>query len=105
MTTPHVLGPDESLPGTVSYDVPTDPDLLKLTPAAQDEAEVLPKQLLAIFHIRGKRKASTSKAILVTHTATGLCCISRCLNLLMKSPCHAECAISAPAMAPHSRGQ
>ena len=72
MTTSHVLGPDESLPGTVSYDVPIDPDLLKLSPAAQDEVEVLLKQLLAIFHIRGKRREFNSKAMLVKHTHQNL---------------------------------
>ena len=92
MTTYHVLGPDESLPGTVSYDVPIDPDLLKLSPAAQDEVEVLLKQLLAIFHIRGKRNEINLKAMMVKHIATGQCCISRCLNMLMKSPYHAEFA-------------
>ena len=94
MTTSHVLGPDEPLPNTVSYDVPIDPDLLKLSPAAQDEVEVLLKQLLAIFHIRGKMKEFNSKAMLVKHTATGQCCISRCLNMPMKSPLpHRMCNI------------
>ena len=96
MTTSHVLGPDESLPGTVSYDVPIDPDLLKLSPAAQDEVEVLLKQLLAIVRISGKRKEFNSKAMLVKHTATGQCCISRCLSMLMKSPYHAEFASLSP---------
>ena len=71
MTTSHVLGPDESLPGTVSYDVPIDPDLLKLSPAAQDEVEVILKQLLAIFHIRGKRKEFNSKAMLANTHCNG----------------------------------
>ena len=93
MTTSQVLGPDESLPGTVSYAVPIDSDVLKLSPADQDEVEVIIKQLLAIFHIRGKRKESNSKAMLVKRTAAGQCCISRCLNMLMKSPCHAGIAI------------
>ena len=71
MTTSHVLGPDESLPGTVIYDVPIDRDLLKLSPAAQDAIAGFLKQFLAIFHIRGKRKEFNSKALLVKHTATG----------------------------------
>ena len=93
MTTSHVLGPDESLPGTVSYDVPIDPDLLEPSPAAQAELEVFLKQLLAIVHIRGKRKEFNSKAMLVNHTATGQCCISRCFSMLMKFPYHADLAI------------
>ena len=58
MTTSQVLGPDESLPGTVSYDVPIDPDLLKLSPAAQDEVEVLLKQLLAISTSAARGRSS-----------------------------------------------
>ena len=93
------------MPGTASYDVPTGPYLLKLGPAVQDEVEVLFKQMFAIFHIRGKRKEFNSKAMLVKHTATGQCCISRCLNMLNVSLYHAEFAISAPATALRSCGQ
>ena len=43
MTTSHVLAPEGSMPGTVSYDAPTNPALPKLSTGAQDEVEVLPK--------------------------------------------------------------
>ena len=105
MTTSHVLGPDESLPGIVSNVLPIDPDLLKLTPAAQDESEVLLKQLLEIFHIRGKGKGFNSKAMLARHTAMGQCCISRCPTCSWSPLAARDLQLSAPAIAPRSRSQ
>lgn len=65
MTTSHVLAPDEPLPDTVIYDVSIVPDLLKLSPAAQNEVDVIISHLLAIFHIRDNRNVINFKAMMV----------------------------------------